>query len=160
LEEKLKGCLFCKKLRERKNKDNLILYQGQYGFIMMNKFPYNNGHIMVVPTRHCPDLDLLKDIEFRELFYLMKVSIQVLKKSLHPHGFNIGMNIGKVGGAGVDDHVHFHIVPRWTGDTNFMPILSETKIIPEYLNKTYEKLHSSFIDLLRKERSQKGGQKK
>jgi len=86
----------------------------------------------------------------------LKASTQVLKTNLRPHGFNIGMNIGKVGGAG-EDHLHLHIVPRWAGDTNFMPVIGETKIIPEYLEKTYQKLHSTFMDLLRKKRVQKGG---
>ena len=127
--------------------------------VIMNKFPYNNGHLMVVPKRHCIDIDQLGDEEFQELSYLLKASTQVLKECLHPHGFNIGMNIGKVGGAG-EEHNHFHIVPRWTGDTNFMPVLSETKIIPEYLERTYQKLHSAFRDLFRRERGQKGGRKK
>jgi len=127
--------------------------------VIMNKFPYNNGHLMVVPNRHCIDLDQLGDEEFQELSYLMKASIQVLKEFLHPQGFNIGMNIGKVGGAG-EEHIHFHIVPRWTGDTNFMPVLGETKIIPEYLERTYQKLHSAFRDLAQRERGQKGGWKK
>jgi ATP adenylyltransferase len=159
LEEKQKGCIFCKKPMERKDKKNLILWKGGYAFVIMNKFPYNNGHLMVVPKRHCIDLDQLGDEEFQELSYLMKASIQVLKEFLHPQGFNIGMNIGKVGGAG-EEHIHFHIVPRWTGDTNFMPVLGETKIIPEYLEKTYQKLHSAFRDLCQRERGQKGGRKK
>ena len=159
LEKKKKVCIFCKKPMERKDKKNLILWKGNYAFVIMNKFPYNNGHLMVVPKRHCIDLDQLGDEEFQELSYLMKASIQVLKEFLHPQGFNIGMNIGKVGGAG-EEHIHFHIVPRWTGDTNFMPVLSETKIIPEYLERTYQKLHSAFRDLSQRERGQKGGQKK
>ena len=159
LEEKQKGCIFCKKPTERGNEKNLILYQGKYAFVMMNKFPYNNGHLMVVPKRHCLDLEALDDKELKELFYLLKASIQVLKSSLHPQGFNIGINIGVVGGAG-EDHIHFHIVPRWTGDTNFMPVIGETKIIPEYLGKTYQKLHSAFMDLLQSKRVQKGGRKK
>ena len=159
LEEKQKGCIFCKKPKERKDEENLILFQSDYAFVIMNKFPYNNGHLMVVPKRHCIDLDQLGDEEFRELSYLLKASTQVLKGCLHPHGFNIGMNIGKVGGAG-EEHIHFHIVPRWTGDTNFMPVLGETKIIPEYLEKNYQKLYSAFKDLFRRERGQKGGQKK
>ena len=114
---------------------------------------------MVVPKRHCINLGQLRDEEFQELFYLLKVSTQVLKECLHPHGFNIGINIGKVGGAG-EDHIHFHIVPRWTGDTNFMPVLSQTKVIPEYLEKTYHQLKSTFGDLFRKKRGQKGGRKK
>jgi ATP adenylyltransferase len=159
LGEKERGCIFCVKPKRKKDKENLILYQGKYAFVMMNKFPYNNGHVMVVPKRHCCDLDELNDNELQELFYLMKVSTQVLKSSLHPHGFNIGMNIGKVGGAG-EEHIHFHIVPRWIGDTNFMPILGETKIVPEYLEHTYQKLRSAYLVLFQKNRGQKGGQPK
>jgi ATP adenylyltransferase len=121
----------------------------------MNKFPYNNGHLMVIPKRHCPDLEQLDEKECQELFHLLRTSIRVLKASIHPHGFNIGINIGKAGGAGVDDHIHLHVIPRWTGDTNFMPVIGETKVIPEYLYKTYQKLHSAFMNLSQKR--QKGG---
>ena len=156
LGEKKKGCFFCKKLKEKKSKKNLILHQGEYVFVVMNKYPYTNGHLMVVPRRHCLNVEGLDHNELKELFDLLKTSIKVLKASLRPHGFNIGMNIGKVGGAG-EDHLHLHIVPRWSGDTNFMPVIGETKIIPEYLEKTYQKLHSAFMDLLREKRVQKGG---
>ncbi len=149
LERKKRGCFLCKKLKEKKNKKNLILYQGGYAFVVMNKYPYTNGHLMVVPKRHCLHLEQLEEEELKELFALMKTSTQVLKANLHPDGFNIGMNIGKVGGAG-EDHLHLHIVPRWAGDTNFMPVIGETKIIPEYLENTYQKLHSTFMDLLQK----------
>jgi ATP adenylyltransferase len=159
LGDKEKGCIFCEKLKKKKDKENLILYQNQYAFVMMNKFPYNNGHVMVVPKRHCHDLEELSDYELRELFHLLKASTQILKSSLRPHGFNIGINIGRAGGAG-EEHIHFHIVPRWIGDTNFMPILGETKIIPEYLERTYQKLHSAYLGLSQRNRSQKGGQKK
>ena len=143
---------------DRENEKKFILWQSNYGFVIMNKFPYNNGHLMVVPRRHCIDLDQLSNEELQELFYLLKVSTQALKECLHPHGFNIGINIGNVGGAG-EDHIHLHIVPRWRGDTNFMPVLSETKIIPDYLEKTYQKLNSTFRDLIRKKGRQKGGRK-
>jgi ATP adenylyltransferase len=159
LRKKRRGCIFCKKPMEGKDKENLILYQGKYTFVVMNKFPYNNGHLMVVPKRHCLSLDQLDDKEFQELFYLLKVSTQVLKASLHPHGFNIGINIGKVGGAG-EEHIHFHIVPRWTGDTNFMPVFGETKIIPQYLEETYQKLRSFFEDFWGGEKKGEGGRKK
>ena len=125
-------------------------------FVIMNRYPYNNGHLMVVPRRHCLDLEQLDNTELKELFDLLKASVRVLKASFHPNGFNIGMNIGKMGGAG-EDHLHLHIVPRWAGDTNFMPVIGETKIIPEYLERTYQKLHSAFADLLWKKRVQKGG---
>jgi len=160
LGEEQKGCIFCKKPLERKDDINLILHQGRHSFVMMNKFPYNSGHVMVIPKRHCPDLEQLNDQEFQDLLSLLRTTIRILKEKLHPDGFNIGMNIGKVGGAGVDEHVHFHVVPRWIGDTNFMPILSESKVIPEYLEKTYQKLHAAFSDFLRSKRGKKGGYKK
>ncbi len=159
LGEKQKGCIFCRVPVEKKDNENLILYRGKYAFVMMNRFPYNNGHLMVVPKRHCLDLHQLNDKELQELAFLLKASTQVLKGCLRPHGFNIGINIGPVGGAG-EEHIHFHIVPRWTGDTNFMPVLGETKIIPEYLENTYRKLYSAFVDLLPRKKGKKGVLKK
>jgi ATP adenylyltransferase len=159
LEKKQRGCMFCKKPMEKKDRENLILYQGRYAFVMMNRFPYNNGHLMVVPKRHCLDLDQLSGKESQELFFLLSASTQVLKRTLRPHGFNIGINIGRTGGAG-EEHLHLHIVPRWTGDTNFMPILGETKIVPEYLEETYQKLHFGFKNLPSKKVGEKGVRKK
>jgi ATP adenylyltransferase len=156
LGKKKRGCFFCRKLKEKKSKDHLILYQGETVFVVMNKYPYTNGHLMVVPKRHCLNLEQLDNNELKELFDLLKSSVRVLKAAFHPHGFNIGMNIGKMGGAG-EDHLHLHIVPRWAGDTNFMPVIGKTKVISEYLEKTYEKLHSAFMDLLPKKGVQKGG---
>jgi len=156
LGEKEKGCFFCRKLKEKTHKKNLILYRGEYVFVMLNKYPYNNGHLMIVPKRHRLNLEELNSYELRELVDLLKVSTKVLKTTLRPHGFNIGMNIGKAGGAG-EDHLHLHIVPRWEGDTNFMPLIGETKVIPEYLERTYQKLHSAFMDLSRKGKVQRGG---
>src|SRR4030042_887298 len=101
----------------------------------------------------------MDNTELKELFDLLRASVRVLKASFHPHGFNIGMNIGKMGGAG-EDHLHLHIVPRWAGDTNFMPVIGETKIIPEYLEKTYRKLHATFMDLLQKKGSSERRMKK
>jgi ATP adenylyltransferase len=157
LKKKQKECIFCKKPMERKDRVNLILHQSRHTFVIMNRFPYNNGHMMVVPKRHCPDLERLDDRELQDLFSSLRTSIRILKEELHPDGFNIGMNIGKVGGAGVDGHVHFHIVPRWIGDTNFMPVLDDTKIIPEYIEQTYQRLYSAFRDLQHKKKIQKGG---
>jgi ATP adenylyltransferase len=152
LGKKRRGCFFCRKLKEKKNKEHLILYQGEHVFVIMNKYPYANGHLMVVPKRHCLNLEQLDNNESRELFDLLKASVRVLKASFHPHGFNIGMNIGKMGGAG-ENHLHLHIVPRWAGDTNFMPVIGNTKIVSEYLERTYEKLRSAFMDPFRKKRS-------
>ncbi len=106
---------------------------------------------MVIPERHCVDLEELDDAELFELSSLLSISIRVLKERLVPHGFNVGLNLGKAGGAG-EQHLHFHIVPRWSGDTNFMPVLGETKIIPEYLAKTYQTLRPAFKNLLRKKK--------
>lgn len=151
LGSKEKGCFFCIKPSEKKDKENLILFKGKYAFIMMNRYPYNNGHLMIVPKRHYIDLEKLKDREVKELFDLLRSSVEVLRETLSPQGFNIGMNLGKVAGAG-EEHLHFHVVPRWTGDTNFMPILSETKVIPEYLLNIYEKLKIAFSNYFKKKR--------
>jgi ATP adenylyltransferase len=150
--KKKKECFFCKNLEEKESRKKLILVQGESAFVVMNKYPYNNGHLMIVPKRHTVDLEQLDNNELKELFDLLKTSIRVLNSSLRPHGFNIGMNIGKVGGAG-EDHLHIHLVPRWTGDTNFMPVIGETKIISQYLEETYQKLHSVFMDSLRKKKA-------
>lgn len=159
LKKKKKGCVFCLQPNADADRDRLVLYRGKYTFVMINRFPYNNGHLMVAPLRHCCDLESLTLPESRELFELLKVSIRVLKSSLSPEGFNIGVNIGKVGGAG-EEHIHFHIVPRWAGDTNFMPILSETKIVPEHLSNTYEKLYAAFWEQRKKGTERKGGRRK
>lgn len=140
LSQKSEGCIFCEKPRENKDKENYILFRGEHGFVILNAFPYNNGHLMIAPYRHVPNLEELSDEELLSLTSLLKSSIRLLRKELKPDGFNIGMNIGKVAGAGIDDHVHLHVVPRWIGDVNFMPVISETKVISEYLDMTYEKL--------------------
>jgi ATP adenylyltransferase len=149
LERREEGCLFCRKVTERRDRANLIVYRGKTSFAIMNKFPYNNGHLMVVPYRHCLDFETLRREETVELFDLLNMATRVLRDSLHAQGFNVGINIGKEGGAG-EDHLHIHVVPRWAGDTNFMPILGETKIIPQYLEKTCQTLRLGFCNLLKK----------
>ncbi|GAB4374401.1 MAG: HIT domain-containing protein [Calditrichia bacterium] len=140
-------CFFCEYIRENKDEENLILYRGQKAFIIMNRFPYNNGHLMVVPYEHSGDvLNLSPDIE-AEMFSLIQLSVAALTKLWKPHGFNIGMNLGRVAGAGVADHLHYHIVPRWQGDTNFMPVLADTKVISEALKKSYEKLSKAIQEI-------------
>jgi ATP adenylyltransferase len=141
---KKEGCIFCDKLKENKDRENYILLRGKDSFVMLNTFPYNNGHLMVAPYKHVPDFDGLEDSELRELIGLVKKCTQMLKKTLKPEGFNIGVNVGKVAGAGVEGHIHIHIVPRWEGDTNFISIVGKTKIIPESLNDTYRKLLSAL----------------
>lgn len=144
---KKRGCLFCHIHKEKKDEKNLVLYRGVYAFVVMNRFPYNNGHVMVVPRRHCVDLEPLEPCESEELFHLLKASIRVLTTDLIPHGYNIGVNLGNAAGAGME-HLHVHVVPRWSGDTNFMPVLSDTKVIPESIRETYRKLRLTFQTLL------------
>ncbi|GIW47518.1 MAG: hydrolase [Deltaproteobacteria bacterium] len=137
--EKEAGCIFCEKPKETKDRENLILFRGETGFIIMNRYPYTNGHLMAVPYRHIKELAHLTDGEKLELMNLIIKSTEILK-AINPDGFNIGMNIGRVAGAGIEDHIHFHIVPRWNGDTNFMPVIGDVKVMPEYLDQTYIKL--------------------
>jgi len=153
--ERESGCIFCTKPASDEDDKNLMVHRARGAFTMMNKFPYNNGHLMVVPNRHCLDFESLHESETKELFHLLKTATRDLKDTLRPHGFNIGINIGKVGGAG-EDHLHIHIIPRWAGDTNFMPILGETKIIPQYLEKTYQILRLGFRNHLAKRSVRKG----
>lgn len=141
------GCIFCNRIGRNEDQKDLILFRGSTAFVIMNKFPYNNGHLMVVPNRHIANPTNLDEREMVELFRLLNLSIRVLNQTMNPHGFNVGMNLGRVAGAGVEDHLHFHIVPRWNGDTNFMPVISETKVISESLEKSYEKLKDVFEKL-------------
>ena len=150
LDEKKHGsCLFChisqaKKANDRKN---LILYRGKHCFVVLNKYPYNNGHLMVVPFFHTPTFDGLSDDVLFELMKTQKISVDVIRKAMNPDGFNLGLNFGKVAGAGMESHMHMHIVPRWTGDTDSMPIIAETRVMPEHLMKTYSKLSRLFKKL-------------
>lgn len=137
---KKEGCIFCDKIKENKDRDNYILLRGENAFVILNTFPYSNGHLMVAPYKHVPDLDGLEESELAELMRLVKTCTQILKKTLNPEGFNIGANLGKVAGAGVEGHIHIHIVPRWEGDTSFISTVGDTKIIPESLDDTYRKL--------------------
>jgi ATP adenylyltransferase len=111
---------------------------------MMNKYPYNAGHLMVIPRRHIKDLSKLKALEHRVLGETLAVCIKVLKKVYRPQGFNVGMNLERVAGAGITDHLHYHIVPRWNGDTNFMPVFADTRVLVEALEETYNKLRKAF----------------
>ena len=142
--ERSEGCIFCSKINQNEDDKNLILYRGKKCFIIMNKFPYNPGHLMVAPYRHIASYEDLEEKESLELNHLIGLSLKVLKEVMKPDGFNIGVNLGRVAGAGVEGHLHVHIVPRWNGDTNFMPILADIKVIPEALEDTYKKLKEKF----------------
>lgn len=138
--KKEKGCVFCNRVKRSSDKKDFILHRGRWSFVILNKFPYNNGHLMVVPNRHVASLGDLKKQEREEIFEFLQKSERVIQKALKAQGFNIGLNLGKAAGAGIDDHIHFHLVPRWFADTNFWPVISETKSMPEHLTKTYDRL--------------------
>ena len=144
------GCFFCKYIQEEDDKENKVLYRSQFSFVVMNIYPYNSGHLMVVPYKHTGDVSELSEESLGDMMFLMRSCVSVLKKMLKPDGFNIGMNIGKVAGAGVKDHIHLHIVPRWNGDTNFMPVLADIKTIPEHIEETYDRLKPLFEDIMNK----------
>ncbi|MCL0046602.1 HIT domain-containing protein [Dehalococcoidales bacterium] len=144
LMKKPEGCILCDKPRQNSDTQNYILYRGDKNFIIMNTYPYNPGHLLIVPYRHVANLEELTDEELHEHFKIVSRSIKLLKQVFNPDGFNIGINIGKVAGAGIEEHFHTHIVPRWQGDTSFMPVLAEVKVIPEALAGTYKKLKDKF----------------
>jgi ATP adenylyltransferase len=144
LEEKPQGCFLCEKPAEQRDTENYILHRGEKNFLLLNTYPYNPGHLMVAPYRHVGDLEKLTPEERREHFEMVIQGVTLLKKVLSPQGFNLGLNLGRTAGAGVEAHLHTHIVPRWEGDTNYMPVLADTKVIPEALAATYHKLKHSF----------------
>ena len=142
--EKAKGCILCDKPKENNDVPNYILHREEKNFVILNSYPYNPGHLMVAPYRHVASPEELTDEELHEHYEIVSRSIEVLRRVFNPAGFNIGMNLGKVAGAGIDDHIHTHIVPRWQGDTNFMPVIADARVVPEALAETYEKLRGKF----------------
>jgi ATP adenylyltransferase len=142
--QKPEGCILCDKPEQKDDVANYILYRGDNNFVIMNSYPYNPGHLMVAPYRHVANLEELTDEERHEHFGMVSRGVKLLKEVFGPAGFNIGMNIGKVAGAGIDDHIHTHIVPRWQGDTNFMPVIADVRVVPEALAETYKKLQGKF----------------
>ncbi len=146
-EDKTK-CIFCQMLTLVPNDaDNLLVDMGEHTFSILNLYPYNNGHIMIVPKRHTNDFAGLSKDELSESFEKLQLAEKALHKVLKPHGFNIGANIGRVAGAGIEDHIHFHIVPRWNGDSNFMPIIGDVKVISQDLAETKSKLLEAYSEL-------------
>lgn len=145
--EQEEGCIFCTKPHQDADTENLILIKGKLAFIMLNAFPYNNGHLMVIPYRHVADLSDLQDDELLALMHYVNLGKAALTKAFGPDGFNIGINLGRTAGAGIADHVHIHIVPRWNGDTNFMPVIADTKVMPQALSDTYELLRNAISDI-------------
>ena len=144
LTDKQAGCVFCDALEKN---DDLTLYKGNDTMVMMNKFPYINGHLLVAPIKHLASLDQLSRYEMGELLATVERSVGILKQVMNPDGFNVGLNLGKVAGAGVEEHLHFHIVPRWFGDTNALTVFAEVRVIPEHLRATYDNLKPHFDTL-------------
>jgi ATP adenylyltransferase len=142
-QDKAPGCIFCP-WPEEDLAERLILFNGRLTRIMMNKYPYINGHLLVSPLRHIPSLDDLSPLELLDLQVKLRQALGILKETMRPDGFNVGLNLGLVAGAGVESHLHFHIVPRWAGDTNFIPVFAEVRVIPEHFRKTYERLAPHF----------------
>ena len=141
-DKKDEGCVFCQKLAQGPEQDrqNYVLFRGQYTFVILNLYPYNNGHLMVLPYEHVGSLEELPLEVQAEMMHLVSYFVQLLRQAMNPAGFNIGINIGKAAGAGIDDHIHIHVVPRWHGDTNFMSVIADMRVIPEWLDTTYDKL--------------------
>jgi len=140
-------CIFCELPRQKNDEQNYIVFRSKLSFVMLNKFPYSNGHIMVIPYKHESDYTALDKDTLADIQQLIQKSLIALKNCMEPHGYNVGLNLGRTAGAGIDAHLHYHIVPRWSGDTNFMPIISDTKVISESLEKSWQKLSREFEKL-------------
>ena len=148
LSKKSEECIFCIGDNPAQDKERLILYRSSLSFVIMNRYPYNNGHLMISPYKHVFRLEDLDNDTALDMFWLLQNSNLILQKCMKPEGFNIGINIGKVGGAGIEDHIHIHIVPRWNGDTNFMPVLGEVKVISQELQTTKVNLQAAFKKIM------------
>ena len=144
LSDKEDDCIFCDGLS---NNNDLTLLRDDDTMVMMNKFPYINGHLLVAPVRHISGLDQLSKSEMGELLVSVERSVQILKQVMKPDGFNVGLNLGKVAGAGVEEHLHFHVVPRWFGDTNALTVFADVRVIPEHIKATYDNLKPYFNKL-------------
>jgi ATP adenylyltransferase len=143
-EPKDEGCVLCNAHKSTNDEEALVIYRGKEVFVIMNRFPYNSGHLMIVPVRHTSDFQSLSQTECAESLVLLQAAQKALIDLSKPQAFNIGMNLGRVAGAGIDDHLHWHIVPRWNGDTNFLPVLGDVKVVSEDMSAQWQKLHASF----------------
>lgn len=140
-------CIFCSKPAEHRDAENYILYRGERCFMLLNLYPYNNGHLMIAPYQHVGSIELLDAETLTEMMAQAQLALAALRKAMNPDGFNMGINQGKVAGAGFADHVHMHVVPRWEGDTNFMPVLADVKVMPEHLEIVYQQLKQAIEDV-------------
>jgi ATP adenylyltransferase len=141
------GCIFCNKSQTGDRRENLLLALTRHSMVMLNKYPYNNGHLLLAPKRHEKNLSDLSLEEYGDLSEALRRSVDIIRKILSPGGINLGMNLGKCAGAGIEDHLHWHVVPRWEGDTNFMPVVGETRVMPQHLLDSYDRLQPHFESL-------------
>ena len=139
------GCIFCAYPKDDNDRENLLLYRGASCYALMNRYPYSPGHLMVIPYRHIADLLLLTPEENLEILSVAQKAVAALQCCMNPDGYNLGMNLGRSAGAGIDKHLHLHVVPRWSGDTNFMTVTAETRVLPEALEQTYDKVLTAWI---------------
>jgi ATP adenylyltransferase len=144
LSEKTKSCIFCNHPASGQHKKSLLLHAGTTSLVMLNRYPYSSSHLLIAPRKHTGNLSKLTADEMSDLFATLQRSVEALTAAVKPAGFNIGMNLGRVAGAGITRHLHLHVVPRWQGDTNFMPIVAESMVLPEHLDRTYERLAPIF----------------
>jgi len=142
--EETEGCVFCHAAEGQEDRASLVLLRGAHAFVILNRYPYNNGHFMVVPYAHVPSLEDLDVPTLTEMMLLLNRGMAALRRSMQPDGFNLGANLGHVAGAGIHDHVHLHVIPRWTGDTNFMPIVGDIRVVPETWLQTYDRLRAAL----------------
>jgi ATP adenylyltransferase len=147
LNDKPDTCIFCLSPTEEADRERLVLHRTPLSLVMLNRYPYTNGHLLIAPLRHVGEMDGLTDAEMLDLFRTLRLCRTILQQTAHPDGFNIGMNLGRSAGAGVEEHLHLHIVPRWNGDTNFMSVLPDVRIMPENLLTTYDRLLPAFAAL-------------
>ena len=144
--DKSSDCVFCQAVAKDRDPENLILWRGEHGFVILNRYPYNNGHLMVVPFEHVPSIEDLRPEVLLDIMTMVQQSLALLRRAMNPDAFNVGINLGQAAGAGITSYVHVHVVPRWSGDTNFMPVLGQTRVIPDALDNTYNCLKEALRD--------------
>ncbi len=157
VDSKPDGCIFCTTAEQDKDRDNHILYRARYNFVILNAYPYNSGHLMVVPYKHVSCITELDIAALREMFLIAQGCVQVMNEYLHAEGLNLGMNIGQAAGAGVEQHLHLHVVPRWNGDTNYMTSTADMRVVPQDLDETYAGLQPVLKEALEEKLSRLGG---
>ncbi|GAB6065777.1 HIT domain-containing protein [Aquifex pyrophilus] len=153
--DKIEGCFLCHALRQppERWREVLLVHRGKNAFVILNKYPYNTGHLMIVPVKHTGNYTEIDEETALEMHELLKAVLEALKKEYKPHGFNVGYNFGRSAGAGLEEHIHLHVVPRWNGDTNFMPVIAQTKVISEDLYSTYDRVKKALDEVLSKRKS-------